>query len=111
MSIFCQATGTIVSRREGDDGQSTVGRIVTADNQRVQFIIRRESLRESMRALPVGTPVALSGELKTFAREDGDRNLYVHREIKVSLLQPVQPSPEPSPGTFLQSIITRKAKP
>ena len=107
MSIFCQATGTIVSCREGDDGRSTVGRIVTADNQRVQFIARRNAVRESMRALPIGSPVAMSGELQTFAREDKDRNLYVHREICVSLVQPVQPPPE----TFLQSIITRKAKP
>ena len=107
MSIFCQATGTIVSCREGDDGRSTVGRIVTADNQKVQFTARRVVLREALRALPMGTPVALSGELQTFARQDKHRSLYVHRDLAVSLVQPVHPPAE----NFLQTILTRKAKP
>ena len=107
MSIFCQATGTIVSCTEREDGSATTGRIVTADNQKVQFTARRVVLREALRALPMGTPVALSGELQTFARQDKHRSLYVHRDLAVSLVQPVHPPAE----NFLQTILTRKAKP
>lgn len=82
--------GTLIHCR--DDGDLLVGRIV-GDNAdvSVQFTAKRTRVKDTLRALPHGTPLSVSGGLTTRINHDKNGSPFVERTIHISAVMTAQP--------------------
>ena len=102
--IYATCTGSLVHTRP--EGDHLVGRIVLFDGEPVQITAIRGRVKRALEAMPVGTPSAVSGKLRTSPRTDQRGKPYVLHEIEIAALQTAQPQET----SFISSIF-QKATP
>jgi len=68
------------------------GRIVLPGDRPVQFIVRKGTLQSEILQVPLGTPVAIAGELRSTVGTTREGGHYVRHEILMTSLLAAQPS-------------------
>lgn len=88
--IDALVNGRLVNCRQQDN--LVIGRIAMDGDKPVQFTARRSSVKSALLAIPVGTPVSVSGRLSTWVKHDKDGTPYVHHEIAITAVMTAQPT-------------------
>ena len=81
--------GRIVHCQRG--GNLLIGRIVSDNDETVQFTARRGRIKSTLQALATGTPLSVAGSLTTRVRLDKAGTPFVEHSIHVSAVLTAQP--------------------
>ncbi len=68
------------------------GRVVLPGDKPIQFVVRKGALQREILQVPLGSPVAIAGELRTTVGTARDGEHYVRHEILMTSLLAAQPS-------------------